>query len=189
MPLVNLPSAGTTIYLNSFFPQQHPLRGDDLCRRLARYFVVKALAEYLGTVEVQYVGLAAVTDLRNEIYEKLVRQPIGFFQQQSTGRLMSTVINDVERVRVRAFGFAGSSFFRYVFTLFFLMAVLACINWKMALGSMSWCRVILWPVRTLGRRIRRSVEVSQSRSGRSQPNPAGDSQRQSRGESLWHGAL
>ena len=34
------------------------------------------------TVEIQHVGLAAITDLRNQIYEKLVRQPIGFFQRK-----------------------------------------------------------------------------------------------------------
>ena len=61
--------------------------------------MVKAVAEYLGVVEIQHVGQAATTDLRNRIYEKLVRQPIDFFQTQTTGRLMSAVINDVERAR------------------------------------------------------------------------------------------
>ena len=69
--------------------------------------------------KIQYAGLAAITDLRNEIYEKLVRQPIGFFRANTTGRLMSAVINDVERVR-HVFGKPGL-FFQHMFTLFFLV--------------------------------------------------------------------
>ena len=72
--------------------------------------------------------------MRNQVYEKLVRQPIGFFQQQSTGRLISTVINDVERVRI-VLSDSLALFFRYIFTLFFLLVVLLVTNWKMALGS------------------------------------------------------
>ncbi len=53
-----------------------------------------------GVVEIQYVGQAAITDLRNDVYEKLVRQPIEFLQKQPTGRLISAVINDVERARI-----------------------------------------------------------------------------------------
>ncbi len=74
--------------------------------------MVKAVAEYFGIVEIQYVGQAAITDLRNQIYEKLVRQPIGFFQQQTTGRLMSAVINDVDRAR-STLSDTLASFFQY----------------------------------------------------------------------------
>ena len=45
------------------------------------------------------------------------------------------------------------------------MAVLAVTNWRMTLGSAVFVPMILWPARRLGRRIRRSVESSQSRLG------------------------
>ena len=62
-------------------------------------FIGKGVAEFFGNVLVQYAGIAGVTDLRNQVYAKVIRQPIGFFQHHPTGRVMSTVINDVERVR------------------------------------------------------------------------------------------
>jgi subfamily B ATP-binding cassette protein MsbA len=162
VPLVTLPWSGKVIYLNSFFPSSVHYVGTIFAIALLVISIGKAVAEYFGTVEVQFVGLAAVTDLRNEVYEKLVRQPIGFFQQHSTGRLMSTVINDVERVR-SVLSDSLSSFFRYVFTFVFLIAVLGFINWRLALGSMVLVPVILWPARSLGRPIRRAVEFSQAR--------------------------
>jgi len=50
------------------------------------------------TTQIQYSGLSAVTDLRNQVYARVIRQPI-VFPAPPTGRLISTVINDVERVR------------------------------------------------------------------------------------------
>ena len=131
---------------------------------VAFWRVAKALAQYFGSVEIQYVGQAAITDLRNDIYEKLLRQPIGFFQKQATGRLMSGVINDVERARgVLAETLAVG--FRQVFTMVSLVLVLLAINWKMAMGAAVFLPLVILPVGYLGRRIRRSVKASQSRLG------------------------
>jgi subfamily B ATP-binding cassette protein MsbA len=162
LPLLRLPWSGRVIYLNSFVPQNIHYVGTVFALALIVLFVGKALAEYFGVVEIQFVGQAATTDLRNEVYEKLVRQPIGFFEQQPTGRLMSTVINDVERAR-STLSETLATFFRYSFTLFFLIAVLLVTSWEMALGSAIFLPMIIWPVAKLGRRIRRSVASSQSR--------------------------
>ncbi len=162
LPLLRLPGSGRVIYLNSFFPHNIHYVGTVFAIALMVLFAGKALAEYFGVVEIQFVGQAATTDLRNEVYEKLVRQPIGFFEQQATGRLMSTVINDVERAR-STLSETLAMFFRYSFTLFFLIAVLVLTSWRMALGSAIFLPMIIWPVAKLGRRIRRSVASSQSR--------------------------
>jgi subfamily B ATP-binding cassette protein MsbA len=112
-------------------------------------------------VLVQYAGIAGVTDLRNQVYAKVIRQPIGFFQHHQTGRLLSTVINDVERVRNTFSEFLALAF-RHTFTLFFLLAVLFATSWKMTLGSVILLPMVVLPVRTLGKRIRRSTEKIQA---------------------------
>ncbi len=153
-----------TIYLNEFFPHRIHNVWTVFAISLVVLFVGKAIAEFIGVMLVQYAGHAAVTDLRNRIYDKLIRQPIGFFQHHPIGRLMSAVINDVERVRsALSEGLAG--FFLQSFTLIALVLVLLLINWKMALGAMILLPVIVVPVGRLGQRIRRSVEKSQSRLG------------------------
>jgi subfamily B ATP-binding cassette protein MsbA len=163
LPLVRLPGSHT-IYLNSFVPSHIRWVWTVFSVVLVVLFIGKAIAEYLGVVQVQYVGQAAVTDLRNQVYEKLVRQPIGFLQQQATGRLISAVINDVERVR-STLSESLALFFRHIFTLFFLVVVLFLTNWRMALGSAVLLPLVLWPVSRLGKRIRRSTESSQSHLG------------------------
>jgi subfamily B ATP-binding cassette protein MsbA len=164
LKLLTLPGSGKIIYLNSFFPATVRYVWTIFAIAFVGLYAAKAVAEYFGVIQIQYAGLAAVTDLRNRIYEKLIRQPMGFFQQQTTGRLMSAVINDVERVRT-TLSETLASLFQQSFTLLALVVVLLLINWKLALGSAILVPPVLWPVRKLGPRIRRSVESSQQRLG------------------------
>lgn len=162
LPLIKLPFGGPTILLNSFFPPSIHHVWAIFAISLLVLFLSKGLAEFFGNTLAHYVGQAAITDLRNRVYSKLIRQPIEFFQHHPTGRVMSAVISDVERVR-GALSEALSDLFRQTFTLLAFAVVLLIINWKMALASALLLPLMIWPVRELGQRIRRSTESSQSR--------------------------
>ncbi len=164
LPLVKLPFGGHTIYLNAFFPPSIHNVWTVVAFSLLAVFFVKAFSEYGGTTLVQSVGHLAITDLRNQIYAKLIRQPIDFFQHQPAGRLMSAVINDVERARLALSEYLAD-FFRQGFGLLVFLAVLLRIDLTMAVGSVFLLPMVIWPVGKLGRRIRRSVEDSQTRLG------------------------
>ena len=162
--LIQNPFTHQPIYLNSFLPHQIHSVGTLFSIAILTVFIGKGVAEFLGNVLVQHAGIAGVTDLRNQVYARVIRQPIGFFQDHPTGRLLSTVINDVERVRAAYSEFLALSF-RHTFTLFCLLAVLLATSWKMTVGSVVLLPLVVWPVRTLGQRIRRSTEKIQARVG------------------------
>jgi len=162
LPLVRLPFSGRTIYLNAFFPHYIHHVWTVFAISLVVLIVGKAVAEFFGIMLVQYVGHASITDLRNQLYSKLIRQPIGFFQHQPIGRLMSSAINDVERVRSALSDWLADSFHQ-LFRLVAFAAVLLLVNWRMALASIVLLPLVIWPIGKLGRRIRRSVEKSQTR--------------------------
>ena len=164
LPLFTVPITGKTIYLNHFFPPRIHHVWAVVSISLLVVFVVKAFAELMGNGLIQFVGHSAVTDLRNEIYARLIRQPIGFFQHQPAGRLMSAVINDVERARLAVSEYLAD-LFRQSFSLIVFVAVLLRLDWAMALGSAVFLPLVLWPVGKLGQRIRRSVQDSQTRLG------------------------
>ena len=164
LPLVKIPFSGNYLYLNKFFPPSiHNVWTIFAITLLILYFA-KAVAEYLGTTQIQYVGHAAVTDLRNQVYAKIIRQPIAFFQHNPTGRLISTVINDVERTRIALSEYLAD-LFQKGFTLLVFVGVLLVVNWKMALGSAVLLPLVVVPVNKFGRKIRRSAENSQTRLG------------------------
>jgi subfamily B ATP-binding cassette protein MsbA len=160
--LVKNPLTGQMIYLDAFFPQHVQHAWTVFAISLFALFLTKGLAEFFGNTTIQYVGHGAITDLRNRIYARLLHQPVGFFQEQSTGRLMSAVISDVERVRA-ALSEWLADFFRQLFSLVWLILVLLVLDWRLALGSFVLLPVVVVPVGKLGRRIRTAVQSSQSR--------------------------
>ena len=186
LPLVKLPG-NHLIYLNSFLPHSIHWGWTIFSVALVVIFTVRAIAEYFGVVEIQYVGQAAITDLRNDVYEKLVRQPIEFLQKQPTGRLISAVINDVERARITLSESLALSF-RYVFTLFFLLIVMFVVNWQMALASVLLSDGAL-PRAETGPTDSQIDGIEPVASRRAEPDSSGDAERKSRGEGVWHGAL
>jgi subfamily B ATP-binding cassette protein MsbA len=164
LPLGTIPFTHRVVYLNEFLPSSFHNVKTIFAITLVMVFAIKAVAEYLGGTQIQYVGHAAVTDLRNAVYARLIRQPIGFFQYHPTGRVLSAVINDVERTRIALSEYLAD-LFQKGFTLLVFVAVVFGLNWKMALGSAVLLPLVVLPVNKFGRKIRRSAENSQSRLG------------------------
>ncbi|MGC2526437.1 MAG: ABC transporter ATP-binding protein [Candidatus Acidiferrum sp.] len=164
LKLVTIPWSGRTIYLNDFFPTSIHNVWTIFAFTLVFVYVAKAVAEYLGTTEVYHSGFGAVTDLRNALFAKILRQPIGFFRDHPAGRIVSVVINDVERTRPALGEFLVDLFQKGLAFLVFVV-VLLVINWKMAIACGVLLPLVVLPISKFGRKIRRSAENSQLRLG------------------------
>jgi ATP-binding cassette, subfamily B, bacterial MsbA len=162
LPLFTVPWGGPTVNLNSFVPARIHHVWSVFAIAILFLFLAKGLAEFFGISIIQYVGLASITDLRNQVYAKVVQQPVGFFHDNPVGRVMSAVIADVEQMR-SAFSDYLADFFRQVFTLIAFILVLLLINWRMAIGSALLIPLVVLPIGKLARRIRQSSQKSRSR--------------------------
>lgn len=163
LPLFTLPG-GRTLYLNEFFPARIHHVWAIFSLTLLVLFVSKGIAEYLGVTEIQYAGHAAITNLRNHVYAKIIRQPVGFFQHHPAGRIHSAVINDIEKTRIALSEYLAD-LFQKSFTLIVFLAVMLYIDWKMTLAVGLVLPLVVLPVGKFGRKIRRSAESSQNRLG------------------------
>lgn len=162
LPLVTLPWNGQVIYLNRFFPASIHNVWTIFSIALLILYVSKAVAEYIGLTQIQYAGLAAIRDLRNAFYEKVIRQPMGFFQHHPTGRIISVAINDVDRTRFAMSEYLADLFMKS-FTFLAFVAAMLILNWKLALATTVLLPVVILPVNKLGKKIRLSAEKSQTR--------------------------
>lgn len=162
VPLFKIPWTHYLIDLNRLFPPRIHNVWTIFAISLVVLAFAKAVGEYIGNTQIQYVGHAAITDLRNKVYSRLIRQPVGFFQFNPTGRLISAAIIDVERARIALSEYLAD-LFQKGFALLVFAIVLLLVNWKMALASAVLLPLVLWPVGKFGRKIRRSAENSQSR--------------------------
>jgi ATP-binding cassette, subfamily B, bacterial MsbA len=162
LTLFTIPGTQRVVTLNSFVPHQIHYVWSIFAFALILIFFSKGVAEYIGTILIQYVGVSGITDLRDHTYSKVVQQPVGFFQHNPVGRVMSATISDIEQIR-SAFSDWLADLVRQIFSLIAFVAVLLVIDWRMALGSAVLIPLVVLPVAKFGRKIRRSSERSRSR--------------------------
>ena len=87
---------------------------------------------------VRVLGIAAqraITDMRRQIEEHVVRLPVRFFDQTQTGILLSRVMNDADGIR----NLVGTGLVQLVgglLTAAIAMGVLFYTNWKLTLGTL-----------------------------------------------------
>ncbi len=79
---------------------------------------LKSVCDYFGTYLVNRAGFGMITDLRNDLYNAVLRRSVAFFQKHTTGTLLSTLINDIEKVQF-AMSSVMSDFLQQFFTLLF----------------------------------------------------------------------
>jgi subfamily B ATP-binding cassette protein MsbA len=124
--------------------------------------LVKGVCDYLGTYLVNYAGFGTITDLRNHLYEATLRRSTSFFHKHATGTILSTLINDVDRVQV-ALSSVISEFLQQFFT--FLVGLIFVIKLG---GHLSWALLLFVPVvvtsaRKIGREVRTRTRSGQDK--------------------------
>ncbi|MBZ5501914.1 MAG: ABC transporter ATP-binding protein/permease [Acidobacteriia bacterium] len=160
--LFQIPGTQHVLQLNSFAPARIHHVWSVFAVALILLSSVGGVAEFFGSILIQRAGLSGVTDLRNQVYGKIVHQPAGFFQNHPVGRVMSAVMTDIEQMR-SVFSDWLAELFRQAFSLVAFVAVLLVVNWRMAIGAAVLIPLVVWPVGHLGRRVRRSSEKSRTR--------------------------
>ena len=124
--------------------------------------IIKGLCDYGGTYLVNYAGFGMITDLRDDLYEAILRRSVSFFQKHATGSILSTLINDVERIQY-AMSSVLSEFLQQLFTLIFTIVVVIGYG-----GKLSWILLIFLPVvigsaRKIGRQVRQTTRRGQDK--------------------------
>jgi subfamily B ATP-binding cassette protein MsbA len=64
--------------------------------------VIKAIAEYVADVTVNYLGNRFIADLRIQMFAKLARADLNWIQTVHSGRLLSSFLNDATMIRATA---------------------------------------------------------------------------------------
>ena len=125
---------------------------------------VKGVAEYLSTYLLNFMGQSVVMTIRNRLYSKILSQSSSFFYSHSTGRLISRVTNDVEKIQFAASTNLADAL-KQGLNLVVFLAIIFYADWKLALGSVLIAPIIIWPSRFFGKKIRKSSRSSQDKLG------------------------
>jgi subfamily B ATP-binding cassette protein MsbA len=125
-------------------------------------YAVKGLFSYFATYLMSWVGQRAVMDLRNRLYQHVIRQSVGFFKRKSTGTLISHITNDVEKIQ-QAVSEALGDLLMQSFALTGYGALLFYYDVWLALVCLVTAPLAIYPLVTLGRKLRRITDTGLER--------------------------
>ena len=125
-------------------------------------FWLRGLTDFLSGYAFQRIGLGVTTDIRNDIFARIVSQSTRFHSEHTTGELASRVINDVSLLQV-AVSTRVLDFFQQAATVAVLLALLISTNLKLALIVLIAAPALVYPIIRFGRGMRQTSHSSQER--------------------------
>jgi subfamily B ATP-binding cassette protein MsbA len=124
--------------------------------------VLKGICDYAGTYLVNHAGFGMITDLRDDLYNAILRRSAAFFSRHTTGTLLSTIVNDIERVQY-AMSTVLAEFLQQFFTFLFVAGVVIVLGGNLAWVLLLFLPVIIYSSRKIGHRVRHTTRHGQDK--------------------------
>jgi subfamily B ATP-binding cassette protein MsbA len=160
--LFEIPGTHYQLDLRHFVPAHFHNDWNVVAFALVASTIIKGLCDYGGTYLVNYAGFGMITDLRDDLYEAILRRSVSFFQKHATGTILSTLINDIERVQY-AMSSVLSEFLQQAFTLLFTLVVVIGLGGKLAWVLLIFLPVVITSARKIGRQVRQTTRRGQDK--------------------------
>ena len=160
--LFKIPGTDRFINLEQFVPSHFHNPWTVVAFALVAATVLKGIFDYAGTYLVNYAGFGMITDLRDDLYNAIIKSSSAFFVKHTTGTLLSTIVSDVEKVQF-AMSSVLAEFLQQFFTLVFTAAVAVLVGGRLAWVLLLFVPVILYSSRKIGRQVRTSTRGGQDK--------------------------
>ena len=135
-----------------------------VCLAIPAIMTVRSLCSYGSTYCMQWVSNKVVTDIRDQLFSKMVRHSMDFFNKMRSGFLMSRITNDT-RIMQMALTTVGSDIFKQPITIVGAISMLLLMDWKFTVVTLILFPTCLLPLRIYGRRARKAVQSEQEGMG------------------------
>src|SRR2546423_8454915 len=160
--LFTIPHTHRTIYLQELVPSRFHNAWTIVAFAFVASTVLKGIFDYTGTYLVNYAGYGLITDLRNSLYNSILRRSAAFFQKHTTGTLVSTIISDIERVQF-AMSSVLAEFLQQSFTLVFLVMAVIVLGGRLAWLLLPVLPFMIFSTGKIGRRTRHTTRHGQNK--------------------------
>ncbi len=126
--------------------------------------VLKGAFSYGQNYLMNYVGNHVITDIRQELYLQLMRLPVRFHDANTSGRLVSRVINDVN-LMANAVAGVLKDLFQQGLTFLAMVGVIFYQSWKLAAVSAIVVPLSFFTMVQMGQRLRKLATHGQEKIG------------------------
>ena len=160
--LFTVPGTSHVVYLQQFVPTHLHNAWTIVAYALVASTILKGIFDYAGTYLVNHAGFGMITDLRNDLYNSVLRRSAAFFQTHTTGTLISTIINDIERVQY-AMSSVMAEFLQQFFTFLFMAMAVVILGRSLAWVLILFIPFIIYSAAKIGRRVRHTTRRGQDK--------------------------
>jgi subfamily B ATP-binding cassette protein MsbA len=134
------------------------------CLLIPAIMTVRSLVNYGNIFYMNWVSNRVLTDIRDELFTKMLYHSMDFFNRMHSGFLMSRITNDTRGMQA-ALSTVSSDLFRQPVTIVSGIAVLLYMDWKFTLVAMVLFPSCLVPIAFYGKRARKAVQHEQEDMG------------------------
>jgi ATP-binding cassette, subfamily B, bacterial MsbA len=134
------------------------------CLAIPAIMTVRSLFAYGNVFYMNWVSNRVLTDIRDELFTKMLYHSMDFFNRMHSGFLMSRITNDTRGMQA-ALSTVSSDLFRQPVTIVSGIAVLLYMDWKFTLVAMVLFPSCLVPIAFYGKRARKAVQHEQEDMG------------------------
>src|SRR5437879_7260570 len=127
-----------------------------ICLAIPAIMTVRSLCSYGNPYCMQWVSNKVVTDIRGQLFNKMVRLSMDFFNRMRSGLLISRITNETRVVQM-ALTAVSSDIFKQPVLIVGAISVLFLMDWKFTLITLVLFPTCLLPLRIYGRRARKAL--------------------------------
>ena len=124
----------------------------------------KGVSRYVQEYNIRTAGQRAIQDIRNEVFGHVIKLSMRFFTNNSSGSLMSKILNDVN-VMQAALADVLVTLLRETLTMLALTGYAFYVDWKMALMAFVVIPAAVWPAVVIGKKIKKFSRRGQDAMG------------------------
>ena len=157
-----IPGTHHPIFLQQLVPSRFTNAWTIVAFALVASTVLKGICDYTGTYLVNHAGFGMITDLRDDLYNAILRRSAAFFSKHTTGTLLSAIINDIERVQY-AMSTVLAEFLQQFFTFVSVAAVVVVLGGNLAWVLLLFVPIIIYSSRKIGSRVRTTTRQGQDK--------------------------
>lgn len=117
-------------------------------------FLARGLSTFLTTYMMTWVSTRMLNHLRQQMFDRLLDVPLGFYNKTSVGSVINSIMFEVQQI-VDMVRVVFVSLIRDTLTVIGLLSYLLWLNWRLTLITLLLIPLIGWVVRTTGKRLRR----------------------------------
>ena len=135
-----------------------------ICLAIPVIMLTRSMFSYGNAYFMNWVSNKVVTDIRLQLFSKIVHHSMDFFNKMQAGFLISRITNDTRGMQA-ALTSVSSDLFKQPITIIAGVAVLLYMDWKFTVVTLVLFPTCMLPIRIYGKRARRAVQNEQEEMG------------------------